>query len=80
MKMYEQKKVGREWVDTGNVWEGENAKAYLCDKLANELMAKYIDKATWVKRIEKDYFYSSEYYKVVAIYNNGYRSVYLIDR
>ena len=72
-----QKKNKREWVDTQTDTEDD---AYIFKSLANELMAKYQYKASWVKSISHDYLYSGTQYKVTVTYDNGYRSVYILDK
>lgn len=76
-EMFEQKKVGREWRDTGNTSTDE---LFIYKKLAREMISKYIDKGLWVKRIEEDYYYSGDHYKVTVTYDNKYRTIYILEK
>lgn len=72
-----QKKDKRVWNDTEYI---DRDNEYIFKSLSSELISKYIYRANWIKRIEINEYYSSEHKQIIVTYDNGYRSIYLLER
>lgn len=53
-----------------------NDDVYIHKKLIDELIAKKIDKCTWIKSVKKEYGYPFK--KIIIYYDHGGKGVYYV--
>lgn len=72
MKMVVQKKNGKEWMDVRTIEDS----GYITMTLCRELISKYVEKSSWIKRVTEELIPDGK--EITVTYDNGYRTIYTI--
>lgn len=70
-----EKKQGKKYIVT---YQAEDNSAYLYRRLSNDLIAKQINKCTYITRIRRQPLYNG-CSNIIVTYDNGVRATYTIE-